>query len=401
LLQFDVNYFDSGHQRSLSSTLLGPSFDDLVSNGWKCDEEVFLSYCMFVHQKRNRKAWRTYADLKNKLPDFRGSMLNYFSLDDGTLTARFSGVDESRTDQTESMGVGCALGCISHAAQLTEADWERIDVSKEKDLDFQIASTGSQLLVAEARGRIRDDSDTQRLDTTAREIAQKKTTQRQRSLDKCEGAYPSNATFIGVIAAIPHLAPARTRILLLDPPPIGIWEDPFKYRIVARLNFYLRQLSMICGRANVVLALANHIRAIELAANFRALDREPLLTGTRSRIQFPQAIVETRTVTSDERVVGEIIPLKDRSAFFFGLDVRCLRMLLAPSFSEIASFRCDLGWTKTAVKLAARVRESDANGLPTFPPERKKVKSVERVEFAAQGELSATPAGVILGPVEW
>jgi hypothetical protein len=401
MLTFNVNYFNTSHEALLKSTPLGSTLDRLVLEDWKCDEEVFLAYSMFVHQKKGRDGWKTYSDLKSKLPRFRDGLLSYFSINNGSVTALFSGRNESRSDHTESIGVGCALGCLSAAIGLTDADWERINVSTVKDLDFKIASDGTNYIAIEARGRIRDSPGTEGLSETANEIAEKKLTQRDLTAASEVGAYPISATLVGVIAAIPYQADTTANVWLLDPPPVGINVDPQKYQLLSRLTFYHRMLGMICGRANFLTALSNHIRGVEIAENYRNFDDLPLLNGTRGEINFPDSILSSRTVTEDLRIVGEVIPLEGRRAYFFGIEVEVIRTMLRPIFASVITFRTKSAMNNEPTRLTVRIRGNELEQFPPVPEDARLPGVLNRVEFEGKGFLSTTPGGVVLGEVFW
>lgn len=344
MLHFDVAYYDEEHAALLRETRLVAQLDAIVRSGLQITEEEFLVYSIFREQKKKR-GFRTFGELRRKLPSRRRIFLDYFSLKNGIVRSRHDNPHHHDRTQTEAAGVGASLAVVSKALKLTEADWERIDESSDKDLDFNIASTGSQFIEVEAKGTIRDPG---RKKSAARlHIEQKKEAKRE-ILRKTKPRRTD--VLLGVIASFPYDQEGKALCHLLDPPMTAATDDPRKHKLLARLSFYWREVG-IMTRSSFLVALSNRLQSLSSIENFDDLDGDPLLNGRGETIAEPAGIFRNRSILSDGTAFGEVIPVRNDDpkgepknlAYFYGLDSAILPLLieqsLKPSWNTPRQFR--------------------------------------------------------------
>ena len=130
MYSFKVEYYNDEHKRLLEKYSCSDEIRRVINDGLKVTEEEFFSYALFREQK-NHDGWQTYQDLKTKIPNRLLIFKEYYSVDNGLLCSRFNLANDRENHLTESIGVGAGLVLISQLYGLTEADWERIPVSKE------------------------------------------------------------------------------------------------------------------------------------------------------------------------------------------------------------------------------------------------------------------------------
>ena len=153
MYKFKVEYYDEQHKSLLKQYSCYDEIEKLVVNCFTVSEEEFHSYALFREQK-NYDGWRTYQELKLKIPSRLLSFKEYFSVNNGLLRSRFSHANDREKHLTEAIGVGAGLALVSQLYGLTEADWERIPETNEKDLDFEIASNGKEYIEVEVKGAV-------------------------------------------------------------------------------------------------------------------------------------------------------------------------------------------------------------------------------------------------------
>ncbi|NIR06608.1 MAG: hypothetical protein GTN82_14400 [Candidatus Aminicenantes bacterium] len=395
MLTIKVDYYNEKNKDLLSQLSCIKSLNELVESGLKFKEEEFLTYTVFMEQM-NLKGWRTYSELKKLLPPRAVIFKQYFDLDNGTIKSRFTGSKMNKV-QTQSAGVGAALTLVSRLYGLTEADWEIIPVKKYKDLDFEIAikgseiaSTGEEIIQVEAKGTIIEDYNiSQSIVNAKKSIEEKKETQRTQ--------YDNKNTLIGVIAGFPHENNLDAICRVLDPPPYEINEDPYKYKLLARLYFYWRQISLI-SKSHVLLALINRIQDIATLSDFRELSAQPLLNHRGEVFERPVSLFFSRSIVGQDLGFGEVFPINKDEFFFYGFDSEIIDLLIKQDFKEINGFlnkgRREL---ESEVKVLGRIRKSDLIEAHIDVSDLKMTPDKTRYEMNLVGRCFETPAGRILG----
>src|SRR3990172_196163 len=230
MIKFKVEYYDSDHEKSLSKLSCAAELDKVVKNGLIVPQQEFSVYSLFREQKRHT-GWRTYRELAEKVPSRLGTFNDYFSLEAGSVTSRFSSTDDTDKTMTETVGVGASLSLASRMYGLTEADWEKIPVTTNKDLDFQVASTGHEIVEVESKGAVvASVAEKSKVSGRAVDIRRKKEEQRNNHHNK--------NTLIGVITSIPSHKGDIAVCRILDPDGDDVGISPRKYKLLARLLYY-------------------------------------------------------------------------------------------------------------------------------------------------------------------
>jgi hypothetical protein len=74
MLKFDVDFYDDNHRGWLKVNCgRFDRIEELVNQGFEVEKEELFSYSVFVEQKQEIDGWRSYRDLQEKLPQFRGA----------------------------------------------------------------------------------------------------------------------------------------------------------------------------------------------------------------------------------------------------------------------------------------------------------------------------------------
>ncbi len=394
-LHFDVEYYDKKHEDMLKNCDCKSKMDDIVKNGVRTSFDDFIAYSVFREQK-DHDGWRTYSDLKRRAPGRVDKYKDYFDTEGGTVRSKFKGQNNLDIAETEAGGVAASLTIGNSLYDLTEADWTKIDISKKKDLDFQIAGHDDGYAVIESKGTVVSDT-SMKQDTVSKakkSIENKKEVQRN-----TESAKP-NATYIGVIALFPTNNTQNAKCLLLDPPGPNIDMEPAKYRLLARLTFYLTQIRLLSS-SQICAVLANRIQAIANTNDWRSLDGLPLLNRNGNKMDIPYSFYTSKTVVGNNLAFGRVFAIGHRKFLYYGLDFKVISQIIGQKFSAITRFKSVISDNLHRVhKVGAIVDKEDVtaydNSLEGFTP----IKHSNKFSMGMEGRFYASSAGRVFGFIE-
>lgn len=393
MLKFDVEFYDEKHRGLLEKLSSFPAMEKYVEKGFQVHKEVFLIYSIFEHQKK-RDGYRTYNDLK-RLVSKVNIFQEYFELNE-TVRSQFDDSDDQYKAFTGAAGVGAALSLASSLYGLTEADWERKPDLTTKYLDFKIASTGKHYIEVEAKGTIVED-----LKSKVSKISNKKTDiEAKKKIQRDE--FNNQNTLIGVITAIPSSKQQNATCYLLDPPAGDQEEDPFKYKVLARLYYYWRELHII-SKTHLLAALANRIKDIELVRDYKSLNSMPLLNRNNEVFDVPASLLSSLSTTEAKIAFGEVIPQNESETefFFYGMAAEIPEMLIQQNFEEIANLKF-APESFPGIRITARVKKSELKKykgrfLNKGDEETEEHGLKSRKEIKMVANLFKTPAGRVFG----
>jgi hypothetical protein len=389
MLKLDVDYYNEEHKQLLANAPFHDALEEAIKNGMEIPEEEFEVYTVFREQKQ-KPGWKSYSELKARLPHRLATFSEYFDLSKGTVRSKFETGSDCDNTQTESAGVGVALAVVSKLYNLTEADWQKIPIQNVKDLDFEIASDGKEMVEVEAKGTVLDGEDiTPGISNCKRSIENKKKEQREKQNNRNR--------LIGIITSFPSTEGQSAKVRVLDPPMLEDPEDPLKYKLLARLYFYWREIRLI-SESPFLQALINRIGDISFVSDYGSLNDRPLLNLSGEKMQIPISYTLARTILPGEIAFGEVFPLRSDTFFFYGFDMKIVSLLINQRFDEILNFKSNLPDAIQEIStLTARVREEELEGSQVQPSGFPKGPDKSRVEIPMSGRLSANSAGRVFG----
>lgn len=390
MLKLDIDYYNEEHKQLLANAPFHDALEEAIKNGMEISEEEFEVYTVFREQKQ-KPGWKSYADLKAKLPPRLAAFSDYFDLSKGTIRSKFEAGPNCDNTQTESAGVGVALAVVSKLYDLTEADWQKIPIQKNiKDLDFEIASDGKEMVEVEAKGTVLNGKDTKgRISDCKKSIEEKKKAQRK--------TQDNRNRLIGIITSFPSTEEQVAKVRILDPPMLEAPENPLKYKLLARLYFYWREIRLI-SESPFLQALINRIGDISFVSDYESLDDRPLLNLSGEIMPIPISYILSRTVLPGDIAFGEVFQLRSDTFFFYGFDMKIVSLLINQRFDEILNFKSNLPDIIQEIStLTARVREEELEGSQVQPSDFPTAPDKTRVEIPMSGRLSANSAGRVFG----
>jgi len=327
-MRIDVDFYNEKEEQAFSGHPRAGRFQKMVRDGLTIDPLEFLANSMFMEQKLN-PGWSTRDELRARAAGRIEEFDEYFDSTD-TLRARFPAADMEY--RTERAGVAAALSAMDSVFDTHSADWEKIPVSGEKDLDFRVAAVGDGLVTVEAKASIVADP------------AKKEPgiSKHKKSIKDKKAAQDGNRAqerLLGTIVAIPTSHSESARIWLVDPPIDDLDIEPAKHRVLTRLRYYYRVISTI-GTPHMLIALSNRIRVLESVSDWSSLDGVPLVSGQGKGFGVP---ISFSTGIGDMRghTHGFVMRRKEKLVYV-GIDLDAVVMVGKQSFAQVATWESRL-----------------------------------------------------------
>lgn len=332
MLHFDVDYYDREEAKLFEGTTFAAEIRNLVATGFDVEPFNLLAESMFMEQK-NQPNWNSREDLLNRAFGRLEEFLEYYETKGRTLVAKFSS-QEMENHRIERVGVGATLYAMGRVLNTNAADWEKISIENKKNLDFQVASTGSNFLVLECKASVVEDvmEKTSSISNHKRHIKGKKWEQKPKR--------PSD-TLIGAIAAIPCTDSNPARIWLVDPPLPRPFISARRFKVLAKYRFYERLIRLI-GRPFLLIALNTRVYALENIENIEVLNGLPLVDINGEPFGIPASFLNNRSGTIEGSIVGAVRRGTER-LMFIGMDTNVIYVIAQQSHEAI------IGWTSSMV----------------------------------------------------
>jgi hypothetical protein len=284
----------------------------------------------------------------------------------------------------EYLGVGVGLTLVDRLFALDSSYFRRIPELRgngNKTLDFEgcfRASTGSFFLQIETKGR----TDSNSLVSAWKDIDAKKAAFRGGVAPARPLGVPLPAVaptyLVGTVTEIPFRRSGPSRVVIGDPPIPSFDGDPQRARLLQRLRFYQRALSVFYPRGALLAALSERIGNLERPrTEWQVYDRQPILNSRLEKWELGAAIATTVRISSDDQIHGRSVyspkALREQglwqasaaspSFFFIGLHRAVLRALARQDFEQISDARYPQRYIRAAINGAERTLFQLHSGL--------------------------------------
>jgi len=364
-IEVEVSVYNEHHRKLLKKSPVYKNIAKIDGKVVEFSREDFLTYALFREQK-NHTGFKTFKDFKKKLP-YRIDIFNdYLDESSNTITAKFN-TAEKQLIVTEYIGIGGGLSVISRIHGLTEADWNIIPDTGVKDLDYWISSDGKNIVEVECKGAFANPK--LRISRKKKEIEDKKTVQRDDKNNK-------NLLY-GVITSYDNSGQlAHCRIL--DPVSDNEYDSPWKLRLLSRLNFYLRELSLISNsKSHFLIALSTKLQVLRLLGKEEIERTDNLPLSRPDGVPFPFPIsFKNKTRILENSGFGDILEVGENKYLFYGFRNEVVEALIKQNYSEILKMKFPTKTINTQIK--AKLPKRD-------------------VEQQLYGEVMQTSAGRLFG----
>jgi hypothetical protein len=282
------------------------------------------------------------------------------------------------------MGVAGSLAVANQAFDLHDADWQKLAVGPEKDMDFWVASDGNRHIVVESKGSVVDNVLLKESGVSGHksDIKGKKAVQRPKRPRDC---------LIGTITAIPsNNSRQPARVWLVDPPQPDLDIDPHRFKVLTRLRYYRNVLAAV-GRPHLLIALANRIKTLENSvAAFKDLDGLPLVNADGEPFSVPASFSQQRSHSLDDSIVVATQVLHESGLLLVGIDLTVIPIIVNQEFRLVAGWRSRRRSRGTRIfRLSLSPVEIAAiapqRGTPSETPGRRWLRALCDVSISASG----------------
>jgi hypothetical protein len=273
-----------------------------------------------------------------------------------------------------------------------EADWRRIPESQGKTLDF-VGSDGELTLEVESKGSFVQDR-FHKLPAISKH---------KRDIETKKDQQPAgSAVRIGTIASLDRTPGGRPMLWLVDPPVDAHERTPEDMRLLNRMEFLARAVSMISPRSPLAAALATRVLDLQSIRDLTQLDGAPLMAGPAGALRFEtdfgkihNRFFGTRSVVDDGPAGGVAVRVGAEQMFFAGVRQDWIDLAVEQDFERIRRYR------EVPATVSKRVRVVLARG--TFnrfglnPDGRFVRQTGGYFRFPLEGDLHYSAGGLVFG----
>jgi hypothetical protein len=365
-LNIDIAYYNDEQRTLFQGFPNANALNQIVQNGISITEDEFLAYMMFMDQDDNYTGYRTYAELRDLISSRLGDLQNYISYNNNSVQSIVPPERMHNARFTERIGISLGLCLINKIYGFTAADWKKIpETTLNSTFDFEIpvASTGTNFIQVENKGCIVDDNSYKRPTVSSRygEIKVKKDYVRDEEIKKQIPIHQN--LYYGTIGVLDNRPNSNAKIWLVDPPAFEIEMDPKKYKLLARLNFYLDEFRNIGVKKRITEALEERIKEIELSKDFMQLnfkkldDRFPVSGGYYLYMEGRMfASIDTN------EAFGRIFLIEDKqrvAAYLIAYPKTIMRLIVRQDFEAIMDYAYSSDFMKEKVQVLMKYSKSD------------------------------------------
>ncbi len=309
----------------------------------------FKTYSQLHHRNSRLAKLNSFNAIHSQIEDLYGNVNVYTEFD--SETGRFTSKYPTNNEQnhvSESIGCGGVLSILGVAYNLTQADWQRIDIQDHKDFDFDSAviENFEKMIVVEAKGSIVEDN------TLLEGVSKYKSNIKNKKNDlEFKNKYINGADLlIGGITVVDDVN--HMKVLLVDPPVNSNLNEVlrFKIKIIKRLTYYYDWIGLISSRSYLSLALNNRLNALKNIDDIKSFAYMALLNSNDEVLKLQEGFIKSRS-NIDENIIGKLHVINRRKAVFIGLPVEIHNLIAIQDFSAIAKFKTKASITSRSIDL--------------------------------------------------
>jgi hypothetical protein len=358
MINVSVEYYNNKEKELFQNYPNCSDISSLVNGQQTIPKDELLAYMIFTEQK-DHDGFRSYEELKERVSSRLGDIDDYFDFSNNGLSAKFIG-NQMDNNLIERFGVGLGLSAIGKLHNLTEADWKRIPEAAGRnghptfDYDIPLASDGNKFIQVENKGSAIEDN-TYKPSTVSQHYGSIKNKK-----EYLRGANNSNL-YYGTIGVTDNISNHPVKLLLVDPPSYFIDFNPKKYKLLARLHYYLEEFKSIGVKRKIVDALEKRIHEIVESSDYTKFDNKPLdykypvafhlfMEGKMfAAIDYNEAFGKFFIIENNE----QIFP------FIIAYPKALMRLIVLQRFDDILSYAYDHDFIKEKVNVLLRAGKRD------------------------------------------
>jgi len=404
-IYLSLDYYNSAQQNLFQGFPNAVILNKVVQNGISISKDEFLAYLMFTEQM-DRNGFRTYNDLQSRIQNRLGDIDDFLSFNNGSIQSRMTALEMMQPGFTERIGVALGLCVVNKIHGLTAADWKKIDETRGRnayptfDFEFPLASTGTNFIQAENKGSIVTDNALQNASVqnhyirieNKKAFVRAEETQRQISIHQ--------NLYYGTIGVLDGQPNSIAKVWLIDPPAFELEMEPQKYKLLARLHYYLDEFKNVGVKERIIKALETRIVEIEKSSDYSKFNNVPLnYPYPRAYHLFMDGKMFAAVDTNE--AFGKIFIVEINQniyAYLIAFPKALMRIIILQNFESILNYEYSPDFINERVQVLIRLRDREI-GKSTLPNNLKFVFNERRKYYESTyfGKVSHSKDGRIFG----
>lgn len=402
-IKVDVSFYNEHEEQKLRAYPSANEIHQIVSNPVEVPSAEFLTYFLFNRKRSNPTIYRNYREIQRYLGDSLSEMRGF--VDFNTHSIRLSPtLDQPRRTISEYVGESIGLSIISRIHGLIEADWIPIPEGNRRTFDYEIASTGDQIIQVEAKGTSVDDN---RIQSENVRSQKSRLDAKKADLNKLvangQDRHPASLRY-GTISALDSRNEGMVKCWLTDPDPDPIKETPERTRLISRLKFLRDWISFISPRSQFSTALNTRLGCIENIKDSNELDNIPIRRINGEPYSFAPMFAlgqEFSFFMNKSRIVhgsagGVTLRLSPHELFFLGLREDAVMLAAKQNFKTITNMKFPVTSDDKEVECVFSINRYKELG-PIIPESIPLEKSKQYIKFKLKGQLHFNASGLVFG----
>lgn len=405
----DINFYNDEHKNLLGSYPYPKEqiskMKVMVLTPLKIDPVDFLTYYLFHNKKHNPVKFPNKLEVSKFINHAFDSISIFFGLQNGSLRG-LPNVLSAENSVVEHIGDAIGMIVISELHELISADWEVIPITKEKDFDFSISSTGNYFVQIETKGSFvkNNKNKPSTINNHRKSIIDKKDYIRKSGRNH---HFPINVMY-GVIASIDSVATHNLQCWLLDPPPSDINYDPMTYKYLSRISFASKFINLISPDSQLTESIKNRVKEINIFSDYSSLNSSPLLKRNGSGFfiydgKVPDFFYKKLIIENNNNKVGggSWFHLNDSAVFFIGLTADFVKLIARHNVDEIIGFNQEIMKIEGEWKLYSEWTANDRAEYSKFLT--KPIVSLThegQSVFKVNGAIGVSKSGIMMGVLD-
>ena len=401
-INLSVEYYNEVQRLLFQSFPNAMQLNNLVANDVIISKDELLAYMMFTDQ-RDANGFRTYDELRDRIQHRLGDIDEYLSFNNGSVQSLVDSGAMNRIAFTNRLGVALGLCVTNKIHGLTEADWKIIpETNQHSTFDFEIpiASTGTNFIQVENKGSVVDDNDYKRPTVSQHygDITDKKNY--VRAEEKRRGITTNQNLFYGTIGVLDTRANSKAKVWLVDPPAFEIEMNPEKYKLLARLHYYLDEFKNIGVKERIIKAIEKRIVEIESSSDYTKFNNIPL------DYPYPKAYHlfmdgKMFAAVDTNEAFGKIFIVEQKQniyAYLIAFPKALMRIIILQNFENILNYEYNPDFINESVQVLMRLGGKEIE-QPKLPKNLKFVFNERRKYYEATyfGKVNHSTDGRIFG----
>ena len=401
-ISVSVEYYNDVHRQKLNRYASCSEIQTIVNDGVRIPLAEFLTYYWFHLKGSGLSGFENYSAIESEFSENLAYLRRFVGFSGSLMTVK-AGAQRLPNEVIEHIGESVALSVVNRIHGLTQADWSRIDTSsKDKSLDFELASDGKNLIQVEAKGHFTKSG----TNTAKKGLWEKLKDIEAKKLDvRAKSQHLHSVLLYGAIVSFGAPSPEEIRCWICDPPAEEMEIDPRAFRLVSRMRFLRDFITLISPKSAFSAALSTRTAALEALSNPFLLDGVPLKRGSgypfnyrplNSWARKHSSFMTTKSRVRDFPAGGIVFELSDSELFLIGIREELLNMAANQDFGAILDYRVEPYSESHEVDCAYSQTRFELSRLPAIIPEAKK-GSDGYYRFSLSGELHFSDAGLVFG----